>query len=343
MSDSAQQADARVISLLELRRWAEARAIVEAQLATRPDDPDLHGWRAQCLIGEDDHRGALEAGNRLVALAPDDEWGHRICALALEGLGKDAEAARAANEAVRLAPHRWQAHVRFAEAASGVPSRSLEALHAAHEAVRLAPNEPDAHAALGFVAQSRGDHPTAKAAYERALALDPEHSVSLNNLTVIQGTARFGRAVHGLAQSLRSDPHSDVARQNLDALAVTFPLRLYIGAVLALLVGLAIVRGDDGPNPASWAVATLLVTGVAVYSVVTARRIPRSVRGYFVRRLVGSVGVWWNWIVCAFGVGAALCTCVLPNGATIGTAALRPILIGAVITGVIYVVTRSRA
>jgi len=342
VSGSASRADARITSLLELRRWTEARAIIEAQLATRPNDPDLHGWRAQCLIGEGDHHSALQAGNRLVALAPDDEWGHRICALALEGMGKDAEAARAASEAVRLAPNRWQTHVRFAQAASSVPSRSLEALHAAHEAVRLAPNEPDAHAALGFVAQSRRDHPTAKAAYERALALEPEHSVSLNNLTVLQGSARFGRAIHGLAQSLRSDPHSDVARQNLDGLAVTFPLRLYIGAVLALLVGLAIVRSEDGPNPASWAVATLLVAGIAIYSVVTARRVPRSVRGYFVRRLVGSVGVWWNWILCVAGVGIALATCLLPHGDVIGMFALRPILIGAVITTVMYFIGRAK-
>lgn len=340
--DGGARADARIGSLLELGRWSEARSLVEAQLATRPEDSDLHGWRAQCLIGEGDHTGGLEAANRLVALAPEEEWGHRICAFALERLGMHTEAARAASEAVRLAPDRWQTHVRFAQAAAAVPSRSHEALQAAHEAVRLAPNEPDAHGALAIVAQSRNDYRTARAAYERALALDPEHSAILNNLAMLQGPARFGRAIRGLAQSLRINPHSKVARTNLDSLAMTFPLRLYAGTVVAFVIGLGAVSAGGGPNPASWAVAFLLVVGVGTYGVVTTRQIPRTVRGYFGRRLIGSIGACWNWFICVVGVGLTLATCLLPHGEVIGMIALRPILIGAVITAVMYGVSRAR-
>lgn len=342
MTDGASHNDARIGSLLALGRWSEARSLVEAQLATRPEDSDLHGWRAQCLIREGDYSGGLEAANRLVALAPDQEWGHRMCAFALERLGLHAEAARAAGEAVRLAPNRWQTYVRFAQAAAAVPSRSQEALQAAHEAVRLAPDEPDAHGAVAIVAQSRNDYKTAKAAYERALALDPEHSAILNNLTMLQGTARFGRAIRGLAQSLRIDPHSKIARNNLDVLAVTFPLRLYAAAVLALIVGLGIVHSGGGPSPASWTVALLLLGGIGTYAVVTAQRMPLSVRGYFARRLVGSFGALWNWFVCTTGVCIALLTCLLPHGDVIGLIALRPILIGAVITAVLFFVGRAK-
>lgn len=337
------RAGARIESLLELRRWNEARPLVEALLARAPDEAGLHALRAQCLLGQGDHASALEAANRVVALAPEDEWGHRLCALALGKIGLDQEAVRAANEAVRLAPHEWRTHKVFAEAAMGVPERSLEALHAAHEAVRLAPNEAVSHTTLGIVAQSRNDYTTAKAAYERALAIDPNQPVALNNLTVLQGTVNLGRAVRGLAQSLRSDPHSEIARRNLDRLAAAFPLRLYAAAVMALLGGLLIVSISGGPNLASWTVALLLLGGIGAYSVLTARRIPRSVRGYFGRRLVGSFGAWWNWFVCLAGVAVAVCTCLLQHGEVIGMIALRPILIGAVVTGVMFVVNRSRA
>ncbi|MEU0267074.1 tetratricopeptide repeat protein [Nocardioides sp. NPDC006303] len=334
---------ARIESLLELRRWNEARPLVETLLAQRPDEAGLHALRAQCLLGQGDHAAALEAANRVIALAPEDEWGHRLCALVLGEMDLDQEAVRAADEAVRLAPDEWRTHKVFAEAAMDVPERSLDALRAAHEAVRLAPNEAVSHTTLGIVAQSRNDYTTAKAAYERALAIDPDQSAALNNLTVLQGTINLRRAVRGLAQSLRSDPHSEIARRNLDRLAMAFPLRLYAASVMALLAGLLIVRISGGPNPASWAVALLLLGGISAYAVLTAHIVPRSVRGYFGRRLVGSFGAWWNWFVCLAGVAIAVCTCLLPHGEVIGMIALRPILFGAVITGVMFVVNRSRA
>lgn len=334
---------ARIESLLELRRWNEALPLVETLLAQQPDEPGLHALRAQCLLGQGNHTAALEASNRVVALAPEDEWGHRLCALVFGEMNLNLEAVRAANEAVRLAPEEWRTHKVFAEAAMDVPERSLEALHAANEAVRLAPNEAASHTTLGIVAQSRNDYPTAKAAYERALAIDPDQSAALNNLTVLQGTVNFGRAVRGLAQSLRGDPHSEVARRNLDHLAVAFPMRLYAAAVIALLAGLLIVSISNGPNLASWTVALLLLGGIGAYSVRIARLVPRSVRGYFGRRLIGSFGAWWNWFVCLAGVVIAVCTCLLPHGDVIGMIALRPILLGAVITGVMFVVNRSRA
>lgn len=337
------RAGARIESLLELRRWNEARPLVEALVAQRPDEAALHALRAQCLLGQGDPTAALEAANRVVALSPEDEWGHRLCALALGEMDLNHEAVRAANEAVRLAPDEWRTHKVFAEAAMDVPGRSLEALHAAHAAVRLAPNEAVSHTTLGIVAQSRNDYTTAKAAYERALAIDPNQSAALNNLTVLRGTVNLRRALRGLAQSLRSDPHSEVARRNLDHLAVAFPLRLYAAAVMALLAGLLVVSISGGPNLASWAIALLLLGGIGAYSVLTARLIPRSVRGYFGRRLVGSFGAWWNWFVCIAGVATAVCTCLLPHGEVIGMIALRPILFGAVITGVMFVVNRSRA
>lgn len=342
MTEARTDVRSRIESLLELRRWPQARTLVEAELREHPDDRDLNGWRAQCLIGEKDFARALEAANRLVAVAPDDEWGHRICSIALDSMGQDAEATRAAAEAVRLAPELWQGHARYAMAASTVTGLSDDALRAAHEAVRLGPHEAGTHYTLGYVSQIRGERTTAREAYRRALAIDPEHAHARNNLTTLEGSISLARAARGFASTLRLDPGHDAARTNLDRLVVTFPLRLYTGAVLAYLLGLVIVVTGHGPGLASYAVAGLLLLGTTAYCVVTLRTIPRNVRGYFVRRLFTSARALWNTFVWLLGTAVALAVCTLPAGATVGLVALRPIVIGAAITTLMFWRGRAR-
>lgn len=342
MTAVTSQARARINVLLELRRWSEARSLVEAELRERPDDPDLVGWRAQCLIGEKDFTGALAAGNRLVALAPADEWGHRICSVALDSLGRDAEASRAAAEAVRLAPLRWQNHARYAMASCTVPGLGSEALRAAHEAVRLGPDQAGSHYALGYVNHRLGNTAQARAAYEKTLSIDPEHTHARNNLTTLHGSLNLLRAARGFASTLRLDPSHRAARTNLDRLVIGFPVRLYAGSVLAYAAGLVAVVAGDGPGIASWTIAALLVLTLTAYCLGTVRRIPRNVRGYFVRRLFTSGRALWNLFVWLLGTVVAILVCVLPAGETVGLVALRPIVLGAVVTGVMLLRARAR-
>jgi len=336
-------ARARIVSLLELGRYAEARTIVEQELAQTPDDPVLHGWHAQSLLGLGDDAGALAAGNRLVSLRPDDEWGHRICSLVLERTGRPEEATEAAATAVRLEPNSWVTHARYASAALDVRGRLHDAWLAAQRTVQLAPDEPDAHFVVGVVAQHRGQDDVARQAYERTLALDPEHAMAMNNLTTLSGGRRVAEAAQGYARALRHDPSMSIAQQNLTALVVSFPLRIYAGAVVAAVVGLAFVTGHGGPGPASVVVAALFLLGALGYAAVVVRSLPRTVRRYAARTLRHDYGALWNTFVMLAGSVLAVLICVAPLGAELRTDLLRPLLIGAVVLVVQLILARLRS
>ena len=136
---------------------------------------------------------------------------------ALESLGRNEEAVRAAGEAVRLAPLTWQGHARFAATLSASGGDLRLARQAAGYAVQLAPDEPDAHSAMGLVALRQGDHDTAERAFKHVLSLQPEHHSALNNLAVVQLRRRdLDGALHGFSAAIRSEPQQEVARRNVD-------------------------------------------------------------------------------------------------------------------------------
>lgn len=329
----------RIEALVELGRHAQARELVTAALAESPDDRDLHGLHARALLGLGDPDAALRAGNRVVALAPDDEWGHRLCSVALDHLGQLQEAARAAAEAVRLAPHAWQTHQRYAAASLRLPGGQLEAHAAAMRAVELAPNEPEAHFTVGLVAQHRSDHDIARAAYQRTLALDPTHAQALNNLTVLEGSLRLGRAARGFAGALRHDAQDDTARQNLKGLLVSFLFRLYLFGLACFVTGLLVVRATDGPGPASLVVLACYLLGATAYGVLTWRHVPTGVRLYL-RSQLRSGMVLWNLLVVALMTALVVAVCLVPGSWTVAVVLLRPLLLGLVISSAFVLAKR---
>ncbi len=318
----------RAHHLLDLGRYDEARTLLRALLAEDPSDGDLHGLLAQTLLGLQDYPAALEAGNRVVAAAPDDEWGHRICALVLDRMGRHAEATEAAAVAVRLAPNHWQTHQVYAQAALGVRGMGKDARAAAERAVQLGPNVASTHFTLGLVAHRLSDDQTARAAYTRTLALDPQHAMALHNLTVLDGGLRLARTAHGFGNALRLAPQESVLLENVDWLAVRFVRRLYVASVVALVIGLATsLAGAEGGAVTAWsvAVAVLLLVGCSAYTWSLARSIPTSIRRYVTGRLVRDRYLLANVVLTAIMFIVALVTCLVPGGAVIGLVALRPL------------------
>lgn len=334
----------RVADLLELRRHAEARAALRPLLAEQPDDPGLHGLLAQAQLGEGDLPGALASANRLVALAPDDEWGHRVAAVVLDRMERPEEATHAAAQAVRLAPLHWQTHHVYAQVAVDARGMGRHARAAAERAVALAPHEADAHAVLGLVAHRFSDDATAAAAYQRALQLDPQHATALHNLTMLRGGVRLSRSAQGLGAALRLAPDDELMRGNVDVLAARFVRRLYVAALVAFVVGLAAAlaggRGS-GPTPLSVAVAVVLLAGGAGYTVSLARSIPAGIRRYVSSRLVRDRFLLLNVVLTAAMTLAALVCCLVPGGARIGLVLLQPIGLANVVA-VVWAVGRRR-
>ncbi|GAA4691650.1 tetratricopeptide repeat protein [Nocardioides nanhaiensis] len=341
MSDPRLQ---RVGDLLELRRHAEARAVLQPLLAERPDDPGLHGLLAQALLGEGDHAGALAAANRVVALAPDDEWGHRIAAVTLDRMGQHLEATHAAAEAVRRAPLSWQTHKVYAQVAIDARSMGRDARAAAQRAVQLAPTEADAHFVMGLVAHRLSDDQTAVAAYRRALQIDPQHATALHNLTMLESGLRLGRSAQGLGAALRLAPDDELMRGNVDVLAARFVRRLYFAALLAFVVGLAVALAggpDGGPTLLSVLVAAALVLGGGGYTLALARSIPVGIRRYVSGRLLRDRFLLLNVVLTASMTIAALVCCLVPGGAGWGLLLLQPIGL-ANVAAFVWAVTRRR-
>ena len=223
---------ARAQGLLELKRFDDAGSLLERLLGREPDNPLAWGLLAQAKLGADDPRDALEAAERAAALAPDDDWPHRLRSIALQQLGDDEGAISAAREAVAAGPHTWQAYSRLA-IALGVAKRDLdEALASAELGVELGPHVPAAHYALGVVHDRRGDHAEAERCFRQALELDPQHTPSHNALAARQLAASRGRpgnlaaAASGFRDAVRADPRSGVSGRNLELVIRHFLARV---------------------------------------------------------------------------------------------------------------------
>jgi tetratricopeptide (TPR) repeat protein len=206
----------RASALLDLRRPEEALEVLNGALAVEPDVAQLHCLSGLAHLQRQSPGQALTSGSAAVVRAPELEWGHRICAVALMKIpGRWEDARRAALEAVRLAPESAPGHIVLASALQAAGDRA-GALAAARHAIALDPYDADAHSTLGEIlfAQDRPDE--AIPAYQQALALDPEDADALNNLAVARLRA-YQRAgtVEQFEAVARMDPRHEIARHNL--------------------------------------------------------------------------------------------------------------------------------
>ncbi|MFI7637592.1 hypothetical protein [Nonomuraea sp. NPDC049400] len=125
---------------------------------------------------------ALDAARRAADLDPGAEWAYRLISLAHERLGRDADAAPAAERAVELARGSWPARLRLAAVLRRVPGRWQEAVEHATLAGKFAPEEPGPEVMRGDLALLRGEHTGAEQSYRTALAIDPGHPQARVNL-----------------------------------------------------------------------------------------------------------------------------------------------------------------
>jgi len=180
----------RVVMLLDAGQAQEAVDLLGPLLAAEPDDSALLILNARALVVLARYTDAMASAKRASELSPYAEEPHRIASVILGKVGDPEGSARAAREAVRLAPTEpaaWE-QVCFAVGAllaglgrSGdravlgrIREVSEEVLVAADRVVALAPTESSAYVARGYALACARRQGPAKEAYDRAAALDPD-------------------------------------------------------------------------------------------------------------------------------------------------------------------------
>ena len=204
-----------VVSRYQRGDLAGAIALGQDIVRQRPDMPLSHSHLAFLYNEAGDHRSAVEAIRRALALNPAAEDVAALCGAYLTEAGLAREAV------TRLAPYAGEATpdvdvliaYGVALASDGRPKDALAAFERAHtidptsalplvnvgtvylmagdrdrasasltEALRLDPASARAHNTLGVIAAQRRDYPTAIAYWQRAIDLDPRDHQTLYNL-----------------------------------------------------------------------------------------------------------------------------------------------------------------
>ncbi|WP_283138188.1 CHAT domain-containing protein [Rhizohabitans arisaemae] len=230
------------------------------------DDPRAWCAVAVARLAQDEPGPALEASRQAVTLDPGGEWGYRLASLALERLGRAADATDAAETAVRLAPGSWAARLRFGGALKRMPGRWREAWAQARRAVRFAPEHPDPHVLIGDLSLLRGDHRRAGIAYRNALHRDESHVAARVNLALTRLRWERPRTHHDPAWPV--DPRQTARTRRAVEVWIR---RVRVLLALATAATAVLTQVASGFTVGAGAAALL---GVGLVTVLSARRIP---------------------------------------------------------------------
>ena len=343
----------RAWALVQAKRWAEARELVVSALAEDPNSVTALRILSMCELALDRPALARKAAVAVIASDPEDQWAHWLHAMALTALGRHYEAVAAGTEAVRITPELALAHRALTRALLEHPRRAKEAYPVAQRAVTLDPHDAVSFVMLGIAAGMHNRKEEERAAYLKALELDPGNAIALNNVAAMDlDRGRLGRAARGVTAALQMDPQEQVLRTNLDQLA----LRLLGRLITAMLVGgfvllFAVVAESEGDLPAWWPralIGTVLLGAYAGIAWLTLRHLPAGSRRYL-RGLPGrsngrTKALWVGFLVLSAGM---LVAAFAPGdaamvGAAVIAVAVRTAPIVLIFIGVRWIVTKLR-
>ncbi|MFF6791278.1 tetratricopeptide repeat protein [Streptomyces filamentosus] len=289
---------ARAEALYEAGRYEQAGELAARHLAEDPEDADALTLLARSRHRTGGHADALVAVEQALRAEPEQIGAHLMRTQILLALKRYGDAEASALRTVELAPQFWGSHyalgTALAETAEAGRGRDRARVAAAYEAARtavaLGPEEDAAHFLVGLTAQRRGDHATARRAYETTLRLNPQSSEAHNNLSLLKLRRRWLRrgawtqAAEGFVASAALDLTDRKARYNLEAMAWGTAAGARWVALLGFLAS-AVARAWV-PTPQTWSGAAVpLLAGGAVlvgawagWAVWMTRRVPPRLR-----------------------------------------------------------------
>ena len=207
---------ARLIHLLEQRRFADAEAQLRRHLAADPGDAPTHALRSLCLADMGEPDAAVRSAEHAVELAPEAAFGHWALGTVLGGQERFLEAGAAAREAIRLQPEDAAHHALLAQCLAG-QKRWDEAIWAAEEGLRLDPGSDACARIRALALQQHGRAEEAERVFAHQVARDPWDALSHagRGWAALQRGAGGDEAAHHFRESLRLDPSSGYARSGL--------------------------------------------------------------------------------------------------------------------------------
>lgn len=212
---SGDEVERKASALLEMGRPAEAAVLLRQILAH-----DAGHWRAAALLSTAELRqghkdSAVAAAQQAVRLAPQQEWGYRVLAIASTSAKRGEEAKGAATMAVKLAPRSYQGYVVLVGALLEVRDRA-GARRAAEQAIALNPQSAAPFIQMSAAAFAAEDWELMELASRNALARDPESVAALNNLGCsLLRQHRAAEAVPLYESAARLDPSFLPVRKTL--------------------------------------------------------------------------------------------------------------------------------
>jgi tetratricopeptide (TPR) repeat protein len=184
----------------------DAISRVHRDAAERSTNAEAVGALGRVLHVWEQWDGAHQAYARAQALAPRAfEWPY-LDAVVLQRLARHAEAASRLRQALAVSPDYLPARVKLAESLLEADDLD-ESQRVFDRLVREAPTQPAAELGLGRIAAARGQHETAIAHLERAVALFPEWGAAYYALALsYRALGRRGDAQRALERNAQYGP-----------------------------------------------------------------------------------------------------------------------------------------
>ncbi len=246
---------AKLESLVDHGRMAEAAQAARAILARNPDDAHVTALLAVALSGLEESREAVDTAQRAVQLAPEDPYASVVLGFTLQRAGRHREVLDQVGRTLRLDPQHIEAHVLFVDAASRLVDRRFgrskqrlieDADRHARTAVELDATHAGAKVARAKVHAMKEDWRSTRLWAERALADDPNHAVVRQLLGIAaQALGDLRGAGDHFVEAARLNPRSGTSMRLLKGVRRSAPVSgvvIYIG-VQALIRGTRAIGG----------------------------------------------------------------------------------------------------
>jgi tetratricopeptide (TPR) repeat protein len=281
-------------ALSEAGRAREAADLYGRLLRDEPDDVRAMCGLSRCLGRLGMAAEGLALAGRAAALAPDDDWPHRLRSAHLLLLGRPRPACEAALAALARDPSGFSSLLSLFHAQAAL----RDCRGSAETAARLVaqhPAEAESHNAAGRAAMLRREWAAAGAAFHEALRLAPQEAVYQSNLALsLERSGRRREAMLHFRRAVQTDPANPVVRRQF---VQSVDRRLAVmgaGAALAVAGGVAIVlREREGP--AAWTAVAALAATAAVATAAgrwwRLRQLDEAMRAYYRHERRGSRAV----------------------------------------------------